>query len=333
MMKKLVIASLLALAIVPASAKKVKFAVDMGSDTISTFGIHISGDFQVLAGYQSDFCSDCTPLTQEGSTSIYSIVVDIPAFRKYEYKFLNGDQWYNAEFVPVESRIGYSFNDNRWVYVDSLGNDTTFVGAIRYAANAPVGKKLVRFFVDMQNETVSGKGVHVAGTHQAWAVAQNILYHFVDAPAGVYEVINYVTANSYQYKFYNGNSSSDTETVPSNCATSGNRSVLVSTDTLLSTVCYSSCTTCVSIGIAERYMNEPVTVWPNPATEVAAVEFKDDRSKAVVITDMNGKVVRRYDALSGKTLEVQKQDLVPGLYFLNVRYSDNSVSKAKLLFQ
>ena len=85
---------------------------------------------------KGDWASNTTTLTQEGSTEIYSIVVDIPAFAKYEYKFLNGDQFYEAEFVPI-IRVGYNFNDNRWIYVDSLANDTTFVGAILFAGNAP----------------------------------------------------------------------------------------------------------------------------------------------------------------------------------------------------
>ncbi|MBK8686725.1 MAG: hypothetical protein IPN26_18020 [Bacteroidetes bacterium] len=48
------------------------------------------------------------------------MVVDLPAFAKYEYKFLNGDQGYEVEVVPEESRANYNLSDNRWIYVDSL---------------------------------------------------------------------------------------------------------------------------------------------------------------------------------------------------------------------
>src|SRR5437868_4873019 len=79
-------------------AKKVKFAVDMTGDTINVTGMHIGGDFQTAAGFAGgDWMPNTTPLTQEGVTDIWSIVVDIPAFQKYEYKILNGDQWYDAE--------------------------------------------------------------------------------------------------------------------------------------------------------------------------------------------------------------------------------------------
>src|SRR3989344_125947 len=134
-MKKIILVSV---AILLASnitfAKKIKFSVDMTGIAISPFGMHISGDFQTLAGFSGgDWMSNNTPLTQEISdTNIYSIVVDIPAFAKYEYKFVNGDQFYEAEFVPEESRVGYNFNDSRWIYLDSLADDTTFVGAILF---------------------------------------------------------------------------------------------------------------------------------------------------------------------------------------------------------
>ena len=95
-------------------AKKVKFAVDMDTNTVSPNGIHVTGDFQALAGFPGgDWTSNETVCTQEGTSTIYSVIVDIPAFAKYEYKFVNGDQFYEVEFVPVESRVGYDFDDNR----------------------------------------------------------------------------------------------------------------------------------------------------------------------------------------------------------------------------
>jgi len=90
-MKKtfLILALILSFSIV--NAKKVKFSVDMTGQTISSYGVHVSGDFQTLAGYSGgDWASNTTLMAQEADTNIYSIVVDIPAFKKYEYKFLNG---------------------------------------------------------------------------------------------------------------------------------------------------------------------------------------------------------------------------------------------------
>jgi len=163
-MKKFLFTALLVTVSIHVFAKKVKFAVDMTGIAINTTGMHVSGDFQTLAGFAGgDWNSGSTSLTQEGTSDIYSIVVDIPAFAKYEYKFVNGDQFYEAEFVPELSRVLYNFNDNRWLYVDSIANDTTFVGAIMFGGNAPAGLTLIRFYVDMQNETIAAGGMHVAG--------------------------------------------------------------------------------------------------------------------------------------------------------------------------
>lgn len=314
------------------SAKKVKFAVDMSNETISPLGVHLSGDFQVIAGYASDWCADCTPLIQEGTSNIYSIVLDLPAFNKYEYKFLNGDQFYEAEFVPEPSRVNYNFSDNRWLYVDSTANDTTFVGAIVFAANAPAGKNLIRFYVDMTNESLSPNGIHVAGSYQSWDPTQGAMYHFDEADAGVYEVIEYATAGNYQYKFYNGNTLATAETVPGACATTGNRSLALSSDTLLNTVCFSSCGICV-VGINEISKNTPLKIYPNPASDITTIEFKNSEKKSVVITDVNGKIIQSIELNNANSLQVEKGSLSSGTYFVNVRYADNTISKSKLIFQ
>lgn len=315
-------------------AKKIKFAVDMSNETISPFGVHLSGDFQVIAGYSSDWCSDCTPLTQEGSSSVYSIVLDLPAFNKYEYKFLNGDQFYEAEFVPIESRVGHNFNDNRWFYLDSISTDTAYVGAIVFAANAPVGLNLVRFLVDMQNQTVSGNGVHLAGDFQTWNASKNTMYHFDDAPNGLYEVIQYFSPSTIHYKFYNGNTLTDSETVPTSCATSGNRELTISADVILSEVCFSSCNACSVNGINEQLSNNNnLFLYPNPTSNFTTIEFVDMKNKSIVITDMNGKVVTSLASISSASLKLETDGLSKGAYFVNVKYENNSTSKAKLIIQ
>ena len=81
-------------------AKKVKFAVDMTGQTVNVTGVHISGDFQEAAGFVGgNWQPNTTLLSQDVGTEIYSVVVDIPAFTKYEYKFLNGDLWYELDTI------------------------------------------------------------------------------------------------------------------------------------------------------------------------------------------------------------------------------------------
>jgi hypothetical protein len=331
-MKKLLFLSVLIFTSTFGFAKKVKFAVDMSTYTISPFGIHVMGDFQAVAGYTlGDWQSNTTVMTKEGTSTIYSVIVDIPAFAKYEFKFVNGDQSYEAEFVPNESRVEpFGFNDNRWIYVDSLANDTTFAGAVIFAGNAPAGLTLVRYMVDMSNAgTISPNGVHVAGTFQGWNPTKTILYSF---GLNVYEIITYVTNGSYEFKYYNGNTLGTTETVPSGCAVNNNRGLNVTSDIILSTVCFASCSACTASGVEEYASLNGVKLFPNPASSYCTLELKESKAYDVVLNDYTGRRVREY-SFDGNSLVINRDDLAPGIYFASVSDKSNNTSTLKLVIE
>lgn len=316
-------------------AKKVKFAVNMTGQTLLSTGVHITGDFQAAAGFPGgDWTSNETALTQEtADTNIYSTVLDIPAFRKYEYKFVNGDQFYEAEFVPVESRIGYIFNDNRWIYVDSTANDTSFVGAIMFGGNAPQGYRLLRLKVDLQNESIiDPSGTHVAGSFQGWSTTKNIMYKLNDT---IDEVIIYIdtTVASAQFKYINGNAASGYESVPGFCSLAGNRNVIVPKDTVLSTVCFSSCMSCLYAGVEETSAQNNFKLFPNPATNFTILEFENNDFRNISIVNMLGSVVKTYPNYNEKKLSIETNDLVKGIYFVTVMNSENKITTSKLIIQ
>lgn len=296
-----------------ANAKTVHFVVDMSQQVVNVTGVHIVGDFQTLAGYTGgDWNSATTPMTQMASdTNMYEVYVDIPAFAKYEYKFVNGDQFYEAEFVPVESRVGYNFNDNRWIYVDSLGNDTTFIGALMFAGNAPANKFLIRYLVDLSLEpNVNSTGVHLITDYQSFNPTTNILYSF---GANVYEVINYVDAGSYQYKFVNGNSLTDSESVPFSCSGPlGYRGITNTTDIVLPVDCFGGCAACSTSGLTEN-SHASFNIFPNPVTNHLSVRFENDQQRMIQVFNENGQLVSQ--ALSSNNVEV-----IPTLTFESGRY-------------
>jgi len=314
-MKKVIIALFCTGLAFSGFAKKVKFAVDMDTITPMVTGIHIGGDFQTLAGYSGgDWMSGTTLMTQEGSTSIYSVVVDIPAFAKYEFKFINGDQWYEAEFVPIESRVGYNFNDNRWLYVDSLANDTSFAGAILFSGNAPKGLTLMRFLVDMTNIwNVDPAGVHVAGSFQNWDPTLVRLYSF---GSKVYEIIAYDTITTNEYKFYNGNTTGTSETVPGACAVNGNRQLQFAKDTVLAVVCFSECSACIPNGIAQNSNENAFKLFPNPAKEYTGLTLgSSDEEYDISLFDHTGKTLALYKDVKN-SLRIESTELAAGLYFI-----------------
>lgn len=315
-------------------AKKVKFSTDMTGQVLSPNGMHIVGDFQTIAGFPGgDWAANTTPLAQEGISAIYSIIVDIPAFAKYEYKFVNGDQFYEAEFVPVESRVGYNFNDNRWIYVDSLSNDTMAIGAILFAGNAPAGLNLIRFIVETQNIAVSSNGMHVAGNFQNWDPAANILFSFV---SDVHEAIVFAAPGSYEYKFYNGNIFGTNETVPFACAVNNNREVLLAGDVVLANVCFSGCVACSLTSVTNLNNVGMISLFPNPAQSFVKIQSgKNLPMISLNLTDLTGRLVRNYPNVNGGSFEkiIERGNLDIGVYFIHILTTDLGTITRKLIFE
>jgi hypothetical protein len=335
MKKYLLIALTLTLALSSAWAKKVKFAVNMTGQAINVTGMHITGDFQTLAGFAGgDWNSGSTSLMQEtGDTNMYSIVVDIPAFAKYEYKFVNGDQFYEVEFVPVESRVGYNFNDNRWIYIDSLDADTMVVGPLVWSGNAPANQQLMRFKVDMHEEaSVSPLGVHVAGSFQGWDPAATRMYSFI---AGIWEHIGYVDSliGNADFLYYNGNSLADVETVMGSCTQSGNRHIIVPNDTVLPTACFGSCAACVTSAVAQIWTPR-LAVYPNPATAHAIVRLDNHFGPWTMdVTDAQGRILRSMAGEGEEAIRLERDGLAAGIYYVRVANDGGRSSVQKLIFR
>jgi hypothetical protein len=332
-MNKYLFILLLLLAGSAVSAKKVSFSVDMTGQTVNALGVHVSGDFQAAAGFEGgDWQPGTTTMTDEAGTGIYSVVVDIPAFAKYEYKFLNGDQWYDVEFVPVESRVGYDFNDNRWVYIDSLYNDTTVIRPVLFSGNAPAGQYLLRLMVDLQLESViDPAGVHVAGDFQGWDPSKTLMYSFVDK---VYEYIAYVdiTSGYSEYRFVNGNTAVDYEVVPPDCSATGNRAITIPKDTVTETVCFSSCSACGPQWIPDDHSSPLAKIYPNPCKDFTTLEFNDsETSHLVIIMDLLGNVQHVYIDCRTKTLEIQCDNLKKGVYFVKINNGQHWLSTLRLV--
>lgn len=334
-MNKPLILIFLLLLVLAANAKTVKFAVDMTGQTISPNGVHVAGDFQEEAGYEGgDWQSNTTEMTNEPGTEIYSVVVNIPAFAKYEYKFLNGDQWYEVEFVPLESRVGYDFNDNRWVYVDSVYNDTTMILPVVFSGNAPAGHHLLRLKVNMSLEdTIDPAGVYMVANEEIGTAPQTILYSFGD---DVYERIIYAEMwTDYSdcfYLFVNGKTLEGYESLPAACSANGNRYVEILKDTVVETVCFSECVNCDAIEIDENPQSAKSFIYPNPCGENTVIDFNDlEKSHDVSIIDILGNTKRIIKDCLTKTLPVPRDGLPAGIYFVKIESNNHWLSTLRLV--
>jgi hypothetical protein len=309
----------------------------MRGNLVNATGIHVFGNFQTAAGYAGgDWMSGTTLLTKElADTNIYSILVNIPAFTLYEYKFLNGDQSYEVEFVPFENRVLYNFNDNRWFYLDSLSNDTTNWGAIRFSQYAPLGKHLIRYRVDMQNDLpINNTGVHLGIDFQNWNTTENWMYSF---DSKVYEHLLFVdsTITTVNYKFSNGNMVSNYETVPISCANNDSRQISTTKDTLLPTVCFAKCEACVVNGINSVAVTKTVTAFPNPANQFIQFSISEPTAiTAITLMDATGKKIRTSSFQKfSNTATVYKEQLPAGLYFVLIHDQTGNTHSSIFIFE
>jgi len=306
-------------------AKKVKFAVNMINETVNTTGVHVYGSFQVAAGYQYDWDPGTIAMTQEtGDTNVYSVVLDIPAFQVYEYRFINGNQSYEVEFVPEESRVNGAFDDNRWMYVDSAADDTAFIGVIPYSTNSPDGLSLVVFKVNMILQNISPAGVHIGGDFQGWDPAKSKMITFNDT---VYLYQAFLPVGTYHFKYVNGNTGSDFEYVPSPCASGGNREVIVSDDVALEPVNFASCL----VGISENEFADGIDLYPNPANGSCRINFNDNSSMHnVLVSDVTGRHVNSY---SCSTRSLVLENLDAGIYMVSIRNNEKQEANVRLVIQ
>ncbi len=255
-MRKILLLVVLAAFTLSTQARKVMFRVNMSGVTVSANGVHMAGNFKDVNYDNIDenptlvnWSPSAITLTDPDLDGIYSVVLDLKDSTAYEFKFINDNDWPGGESVPTASQVGGG-NSNRWTYIKkTTATDTLMLDAVMFGGNAPSGMKLVRFRVNMKNQTVNADGVHVAGAFQGWnpAISQMVNYTGNGGFGGTtYEYLGYVSnAGGTEYKFVNDNDWAGAESVPSACNVNGNRSISnITSDTTLTNFCFGSCETC-----------------------------------------------------------------------------------------
>lgn len=327
-MNRILLVVVLSLSSLITQAKLVQFTVDMKGVALDPSGLFVMGDFQSIKGLGADFDPGICQMLQDAvDTNLYHYTIDLPAFQKYEYLYCNAHLAYGVEFVPLESRAS-DISDYRWIYVDSLSSDTLKIAPIKFSDNHPEGKLLMRFKVDMSNETIPTTGVHVAGDFQGNNPATSRMYSFAN---NIYELILYADTNSHSFKYYNGNTQSQAELVPATCATNGNRTLNLNTDLVLQTVCFSACTACAPASSNELLSNNTIHVWPNPSNERFTVTLPQAAQSRFTLSTVSGAQLLSWTT-TDKQFTIHRNDLPVGIYILQVE-QDGHTYHQKILFQ
>jgi hypothetical protein len=228
--------------------RSITFKVDMRQEDISPDGIHLAGSF-------NGFNPSSVSMTNQGN-DVFFAAVDLLEGDHITFRFVNGNNASGFEVVPAEcGEENGSGIYNRFITVPE-GNATLDEVCFSECADCEQQpyEKDVTFRVDMNKQEISTDGVHLAGTFNNWDPAgiQMILIG-----NNVYSVTKTLNENDdHQYRFVNGNSSGDYETVPAGCGFEGlsgglERQIIVpSGDTTLDAVCFSECQVCQTYQVA-----------------------------------------------------------------------------------
>lgn len=227
----------------------VTFNVDMTGQTVDANGVHMAGNFNDVnydgtaenAAYVN-WNPSAIALADQGN-GIWSVTLNLVPER-YEFKFINGNDWPFTEDVPAACQVEVNGNDNRFWSISGL--NATESMTVCYASCAACGENTVRFRVDMTQEAagVNPAGIFVAGDFQGWNPAGSQL---IDPDGnGTFEGYYSIgTATSAQFKFINGNDWAFAENVPAECNVSGNRTIdVVEANTVVDVICFSACGPC-----------------------------------------------------------------------------------------
>jgi hypothetical protein len=77
---------------------------------------------------------------------------------------------------------------------------------------------------------------------------------------------------------------------------------------------------------------DDIKIYPNPFSSYAVLEMKDEfRNAAVHIYNSYGRKVREINNLSGKEVMIERNNLQPGLYFLNIIQQGKLIGSKRLI--
>ena len=170
----------------------------------------------------------------------------------------NNDEYKQTLTVNTVGNYDYTYRyqyigDPDWYYPTEQHPGDHDLGALTVNEQPPPIVD-VTFQVDMQNQTVSGDGIHLAGSFQGWDPGAT---EMTDPDLDdVYTVTLQLSAADYhEFKYVNGNAWGSDESVPGECNQNGNRYLTVpEVDTTLAVVCFGECSACTPL------TNQAVTV-------------------------------------------------------------------------
>ncbi|MCD4696377.1 MAG: choice-of-anchor J domain-containing protein, partial [Bacteroidales bacterium] len=160
------------------------------------------------------------------------------------------ETWTNSLVVDLSSVTGSSVFIGFKYHYESDSYRTWEVDNISIHEGTRVN---VTFQVDMAEQTVTGDGVHIAGSFENWWNPSGIELLDGDLDDVFTTTLSLFSGEEYQFKYLNGNTWGTDETVPTGCqaaGTSNRYEVIGGVDYSLDEVCFNSCEDC---GVLNNY--------------------------------------------------------------------------------
>ncbi len=261
---------------------------------IGPFPVTFSVDMSQQSGFNTPevngtfngWCGSCSPMSDPDGDNIWT--VDVPLYAgNYEYKF-SFDNWTGQENLTPGSSCTVT-NDaytNRTIAVSG----PTDAGIVCWGSCLACGVQPtvypITFQVDMQGVT-DVTSVEVSGSFNNWCGGCFVLND--DDEDGIWIGSTELEAGTYEFKFtknggtvYEQLMSGSACTITTNEFT--NRTLEVSAETVLSTVCWESCTACDVVVYSQ--MNLPVT-FDEVNVEYGLLGFDGSEASSIVVDPTN----------------------------------------------
>lgn len=91
--------------------------------------------------------------------------------------------------------------------------------------------------------------------------------------------------------------------------------------------------TCSVTGIIKEILAPDYALFPNPVTNKAMLKFDNPAKNNLVLTlySSYGSCVREMHGITGSEVEIEKQNLNPGLYFFRLQFENKIITKGKFI--
>lgn len=260
--------------------------------------VYLAGDFGGVYGtWNEPGTNPANELTDPDGDSIYTLDMRLLE-GAYQFKFFGGAGWDGGEWTG---------DPNRRMTVTAEGTFTYKWG---------VKPAIVTFNVDVKGSGLAGENIYVAGNfggiYGTWNTPGDNLNDMLTAVEPLTDSIYTVTMTldsigSYQFKFFKGEGWDGGEWTGD-----PNRMVIVLGDTTFANFIWGQK---FNPGMNEISLNGKIQAYPNPVKNVLNIVTTIELSK-VVLTNMIGQEVERFDNVGIGRKVVNTSELPSGIFFI-----------------